>query len=56
MLAQPRRWNATGDALIIAHTNETFAKELLPSLFRHSNTSSLLRQLNLCVHLDRSQR
>ncbi|PIA48345.1 hypothetical protein AQUCO_01400743v1 [Aquilegia coerulea] len=38
-------WNADGTAFVVWHIDE-FSRDLLPSLFKHSNFSSFVRQLN----------
>ncbi|XP_073157013.1 heat stress transcription factor B-3-like [Henckelia pumila] len=38
-------WNADGTAFVVWQTAE-FARDLLPKLFKHSNFSSFIRQLN----------
>ncbi|XP_022938527.1 heat stress transcription factor B-3-like [Cucurbita moschata] len=38
-------WNDDGTALVVWHPPE-FARDLLPTLFKHSNFSSFVRQLN----------
>ncbi|KAM2044730.1 hypothetical protein ACFX1T_009009 [Malus domestica] len=38
-------WNDDGSALVVWQTAE-FARDLLPTLFKHSNFSSFIRQLN----------
>lgn len=41
------RWNAAGDAFVLAHANVEFSSVILPRFFRHNNVSSFIRQLNL---------
>ena len=41
-------WNYNGTSFLIMDQNE-FAREVLPRYFKHSNYSSYVRQLNMCV-------
>uniref|UniRef100_A0A0A0KYD7 HSF-type DNA-binding domain-containing protein n=1 Tax=Cucumis sativus TaxID=3659 RepID=A0A0A0KYD7_CUCSA len=41
-------WNSDGTAFVVWQTAE-FAKDVLPKLFKHSNFSSFVRQLNTYV-------
>ncbi|KAI4300798.1 hypothetical protein L6164_034133 [Bauhinia variegata] len=41
-------WNADGTAFVVWQTAE-FSRDLLPKLFKHSNFSSFVRQLNTYV-------
>ncbi|RDY12157.1 Heat stress transcription factor B-3, partial [Mucuna pruriens] len=41
-------WNADGTTFVVLQPAE-FARDLLPTLFKHSNFSSFVRQLNTYV-------
>jgi hypothetical protein len=41
-------WNASGTSVVVTNFDE-FAKEVLGKHFKHSNFSSFIRQLNMCV-------
>jgi hypothetical protein len=43
-------WTPAGDAFIVLQP-EAFAKELLPTVFKHNNYTSFVRQLNIYVRL-----
>jgi len=42
-------WSASGDTFLVKNV-EVFAAELLPQYFKHSNFSSLSRQLCFCEY------
>lgn len=41
-------WTAAGDAFVVVQP-EAFARELLPTVFKHNNYTSFVRQLNIYV-------
>jgi hypothetical protein len=43
-------WSPSGDSFIV-HQPDRFARELLPTVFKHNNYTSFVRQLNIYVCL-----
>ena len=41
-------WTSAGDAFMVVNP-EAFARELLPTVFKHNNYTSFVRQLNIYV-------
>ena len=41
-------WTPDGDAFVVLQP-DTFARELLPTVFKHNNYTSFVRQLNIYV-------